>query len=182
MYACYAILLAVFLAGASPAIALDNLVGSRVPEWTVTGWINSPPLTLGDLSGSVTLVRWWTAPYCPYCAASSHALNEWYDSYRDRGFQVIGLYHHKTADPLDRANVERYAQRLGFRFPVAIDENWKTLKSWWLDRSEKPLWTSVSFLIDRQGVIRHIHPGGRYVKGDPDYNRMRADIEALLRE
>jgi len=177
-----AILFAIFMVGSSPALAQDNLVGSKAPEWIVSGWLNSPPLSLSDLSGSVTLVRWWTAPYCPYCAASSGALNEWYATYRDRGFQVVGLYHHKSGEPLDRVNVENYVRRLGFRFPVAIDDNWKTLKTWWLDRTEQPLWTSVTFLIDRQGVIRTVHPGGKYIKGDPDYSRMQADIELLLRE
>ena len=95
---------------------------------------------------------------------------------------MIGLYHHKGADLLDRRMVGQYVRRLGFRFPVAIDDNWTTLKTWWLDRTDQPLWTSVSFLLDRQGIIRSIHPGGKYVKGDPDYRRMQADIEALLRE
>jgi hypothetical protein len=32
------------------------------------------------------------------------------------------------------------------------------------------------------GVIRHIHPGGEYVKGDPDYAEMKSQIETLLQE
>ncbi|MDA2929744.1 hypothetical protein MYX84_07325 [Acidobacteria bacterium AH-259-O06] len=36
------------------------------------------------------------------------------------------------------------------------------------------------FFIDRQGVIRYIHPGGQYVKGDPDYKTLVKKIEELL--
>ena len=74
-----------------------------------------------------------------------------------------------------------HARRLGFQFPIAVDPQWRTLESWWLkNRDER--WTSVSFLLDRRGVVRHIHPGGQYVKGDADYAAMKATIEELLRE
>jgi hypothetical protein len=55
------------------------------------------------------------------------------------------------------------------------------LRRWWLNHGEGN-WTSVSFLIDRKGVIRHIHSGGEYVKGDKDYAKMKKQIEALLLE
>ena len=77
--------------------------------------------------------------------------------------------------------VKEYADGFGFKFPVAIDPDWKTLHRWWLDRGSHDF-TSVSFLIDRKGVIRHIHPGGEYVKGDKDYALMKKRIEALLAE
>jgi hypothetical protein len=31
-------------------------------------------------------------------------------------------------------------------------------------------------------VIRHVHPGGSYVKGDKAYEAMRGKIEELLKE
>jgi len=62
-----------------------------------------------------------------------------------------------------------------------VDPEWRTLKQWWLDRGDER-WTSVSFLLDRKGVVRHIHPGGQYVKGDKDYDAMKAKIEELLAE
>ena len=147
----------------------------------MTNWINSGPLELKNLRGKVVLVRWWTAPDCPYCKATAPALNEFHEKYSERGLQVIGLYHHKSDEPLRVNDVKKYAQNFGFKFPVAIDADWKTLHRWWLDRS-KENWTSVSFLIDKRGVIRHIHPGGEYIKGDKDYAAMKAKIEELLAE
>jgi hypothetical protein len=78
-------------------------------------------------------------------------------------------------------SVARHAERLGFHFPVAIDDNWQTLTNWWLDSGHRK-WTSVSFLLDRQGRITHIHPGGQYVKGDASYTTMRRKIEEALSE
>jgi thiol-disulfide isomerase/thioredoxin len=155
------------------------LIGSKVPEWQVTGWINSKPLALKDLAGKVVLVRWWTAPGCPLCAATAPALNEFHSRYKDKGLMVIGLYHHKSTNPLKPAQVKRSAEKLGFQFPVAIDTDWKTLRRWWLDNGRRR-WTSVTFLIDKKEVVRHIHPGCQYVKGDKAYAAMKAKIEELL--
>lgn len=157
----------------------EELIGTTAQEWTVTHWLNSPPLTLKSLKGKVILVRWWTAPGCPYCAASAPALNEFHQLYRDKGLVVIGFYHHKSPKPLNPDEVPRLAKQFGFEFPVAIDPEWVTLRRWWL-AGRKKSWTSVSFLIDREGVIRYIHPGGAYVKGNPDYLALRQKIEGLI--
>ena len=117
----------------------------------------------------------------PYCSATAPALNEFHRVYREQGLAVVGLYHHKSRTPLDLAAVKQHAGRLGFEFPVAIDPDWRTLKRWWLDAGGEN-WTSVSFLIDRRGIVRHIHPGGQYVKGDPDYTALQAKLEELLAE
>jgi peroxiredoxin len=174
-----AVLLAVL--SASAGRAGDPLIGTQAPEWQVSDWANSKPLALKDLAGKVVLVRWWTAPGCPFCALTAPALNEFHRDYKGRGLVVLGFYHHKAETPLSAERVQRSAEKLGFRFPVAVDRDWKTLKRWWLDKHERA-WTSVTFLIDRKGVIRHVHPGGCYVKGDKDYEALRAKIEELLKE
>jgi thiol-disulfide isomerase/thioredoxin len=182
---CRCIVLSIMFLAFSPSFAraanAEKLIGKKPSEWEVSDWINSPPLTLKKLSGKVVLVRWWTAPDCPYCAATAPALNEFEEKYQDKGFVIIGLYHHKASAPLDPAEVKRHAEELGFKFPVAIDRDWKTLRRWWLKDRDRA-WTSVSFLLDRQGVIRHIHPGGKYVRGDKAYRTLKAKIEELLKE
>ena len=37
-------------------------------------------------------------------------------------------------------------------------------------------------LLDRHGIIRHIHPGGQYARGDEAYEILRAKILELLKE
>ena len=164
-----------------PLFGAEKLIGTKAPEWQVNSWLNSPPLELKSLRGKVVLVRWWTAPGCPYCVATAPALNEFYKSYHRKGLEVVGFYHHKSTEPLNVESVKKFSEKFGFKFPVAIDSDWKTLHHWWLDHDEQA-WTSVSFLIDRRGVIRHVHPGGQYVKGDKDYAAMKAKIEELLAE
>lgn len=172
------------LAAANVAMAANtdaSLLGRKPPEWNGLAWLDGEALSLAQLRGKVVLIRWWTAPHCPYCRATAPALNEFHRTYHDRGLQVLGFYHHKSPEPLSSDAVKQHAERLGFEFPIAIDPQWRTLKQWWLDRGEER-WTSVSFLLDRHGVVRHIHPGGEYVKGDADYAAMKAKIEELLAE
>jgi thiol-disulfide isomerase/thioredoxin len=171
--------LSLFLA-CPPRLTGETPVGTKPPEWEATHWLNSEPLALGGLRGKGVLVRWRTAPGCPYCAATAPALNEFHSRYQDKGLVVVGLYHHKADTPLGPAAVKRPAEKLGFRFPVAIDPGWRALRRWWLDGGDRR-WTSASFLIDRKGGVRHVHPGGQYVKGDQAYAALKAKVEELLK-
>ncbi len=175
------VLLMVAFFGSTVPVSAADPVGKAAAEWEVTEWINSPPLRLADLRGKVVLVRWWTAPDCPFCAASAPTLNELHSRYAGRGLEIVGFYHHKRDAPLEPADVARYAKSFGFRFPLAIDTDWKTLHRWWLDTGDRG-WTSVSFLIDGRGVIRYIHPGGQYAPDEPAARELEGKIVELLAE
>lgn len=159
--------------------AAASLVGTTPPAWQTERWLNSPPLELAALRGSVVLVRWWTAG-CPWCSATAPSLRALDREYAARGLRVIGMYHHKDDGPFEPALYEQTAKEYGFTFPVAFDPDWKTLRSWLggVDTG----WTSVTFVLDKHGVVRHVHPGGSYVQGEPAYDELRAAIERLLSE
>ena len=149
---------AALAAAADPAAAGAELIGTKALGWEGVEWLDTAPIRLEDLRGKVVLVRWWTDS-CPYCRRSAPALNEFHARFARRGLTVIGLYH---AKPIDRSipasEIRAAAQERGVGFPIAIDRGWSVLRRWWLDGGQRSA-TSVSFLIDRQGVIRHIHPG-----------------------
>ncbi len=158
----------------------SELIGKAAPGWALDTWFNSKPLALEDLRGKVVLVRWFMSPDCPFCSATAPSLNLFDQRYRERGLVVLGFYHHKSPEPLDPEAVKGYLEHYEFRFPVAIDPDWKTLKRWWLDRERS--WTSVSFLLDKKGMIRFIHPGGTYKPGSPDFAEIEKQIQRLLAE
>lgn len=161
---------------------VSSLVGMPAPEWKASSWLNGPPLAVSDLRGKVVLVRWFMSSECPYCNATAPALVKLHDDYAERGLAVVGMYHHKSDGPLVVADVTALVKdTYHFRFSVAIDDNWATLKRWWLN-DHPDSWTSVSFLIDRAGVVRHAHLGGEYAPGSDDYRQMRAWVEELLAE
>jgi peroxiredoxin len=160
----------------SESIDATTIVGKSPPPWRVD-WMGATPIDVADLRGSVVLVRWFTEG-CPYCASTAPSLVAFDHDFRSRGLQVIGMYHHKSDEPLEVANVKALAAKFGFTFPVAIDHDWSVLKQWWLDAH--PGWTSVSFLIDRHGTVRFVHTGGEYGPGSDDAAHMRRWIEQLL--
>ena len=172
-------LLALLSLAATTFSAGGEILGTQPPEWTVQEWLGAEPMTLAGLRGKVVVVRWWTGPGCPYCAGTVRVLNDLWKTERAHGVVVIGMYHHKSRDPLTRAHVSAQMQRLGIGFPVAIDAGRKTLHRWWLDGREQA-WTSVTFVLDRRGVVRHIHPGGEITAGSPEAAALRRAVEAAL--
>ena len=166
----------------------DELIGKSAPEWETLEWMNSQSLKLSGLGDKVVLIRWWTET-CSFCAASAPALNEFHDTFKEQGLVVIGMYHPKPPGPRRQSALEKAVKRLGFEFPIALDMDWSTLKRYWLAKG-RHRWTSVSFLIDKRGKIRYIHPGGEYYKGEDetrteaerDYDELKAMIEKLIAE
>ena len=170
----------------SDTIDAMTIVGKPVPAWDVD-WMGAAPIAPADLRGNVVLVRWFTEG-CPYCLATAPTLVSFDKELREKGLRVVGMYHHKSDEPLEPARVKALAGRFGFQFPIAIDHDWKTLRAWWLDDHEG--WTSVSFLVDRKGVIRFVHPGVMYfpkekredAEPNRDYELLDRAIQAVLAE
>lgn len=154
------------------------LIGTRVSEWHVRDWLNADPVSLQELRGRPVLVRWWTAG-CSLCATSTGSLNSLHERYAPHGLFVLGLYHHKSPGPLSVADVHDYARRFDYRFPIAIDHDWRTLQSWWLSGGARD-YTSVSMLLDQEGIVRYVHPGGRLTPGSDEFIRLERQIQALL--
>ena len=173
-----ALLLSACARDAVPDSRAAALIGSSAPEWTLSHWVGSQPLSLAQLRGRPVLIRWWAAPGCALCSASVARLQSLHRRYGAQGLFVLGLYHDKTGTPPDRRRLGRMASELGIGFPVALDPEWGTLKRYWLDRVPGSDYTSVSFLLDSEGIVRYVHPGGE-ISGE-DERALRQVIEELL--
>ena len=120
--------------------------------------VQGGPLSIKDLRGKVVLVRLWTSG-CPFCTRSAPALQTLFERYHDRGLVVVGIHHPKSKKARARDVVEEAVSALGIRFPVGIDNEWQTVKAYGVGTRFKAF-TSISVLIDKQGVIRWVHDGG----------------------
>jgi peroxiredoxin len=163
-----------------------ELIGTQAPSLNGLKWLNVEPLDIEDLRGKVVLIRFWLVG-CPLCERTAPALVELYNKYKDQGLIVIGIHHPKSERTKDPQLVRRTAERFGLTFPIAQDNNWKVINSYWLD-GRKRSFTSVSFLIDKKGVIRLIHDGGEFYRSESDQDAERAyqtieeKIQELLKE
>ena len=148
-------------APASPSAPGAERIGRPAPAWSFERWIRTAPLSLDALRGKVVLIRWWTDG-CHYCAATLPGLEALRTRYADRGLVVVGAYHPKPPRDVSDRKILAFADKLGFEGPIAVDREWSTLDRYWLAGHPERDWTSVSFLIDREGVIRWLHGGGAY--------------------
>jgi thiol-disulfide isomerase/thioredoxin len=168
----------------------EDRLGVAAPRLELKHWLHSPPLEMQALRGKVVLIRWWTEG-CPFCVATAPALRQLDGKYRSRGLEVIGIFHPKPAGDWSVERMRLASDGLGFSFPVALDPDWSALRRWWPDL-EKRGWTSVSFVVDKKGIIRYVHPGGEFHQNrigedghagcDRDYKEIERVIDNLLNE
>ena len=142
----------------------SELIGSRAPELHNLRWLNCKPLTLASLRGKVVLIRFWLID-CSFCQRTAPALNYLLDKYQNNGLVIIGIHHPKSKEAENQDLVSKGAKELKFKFPVAMDNDWTNVNAFWLSK-KKRAYTSASFLIDKRGKIRWIHPGGDIIKDE----------------
>jgi len=164
----------------------NGILGRPAPEWGPHRWVQGGPLSLAGLRGRVVLVRFFMSPECPLCRGTAPSLNELYRDFGPEGLVVVGMFTPKPRPrPTSVEEVREYVEAYAFRFPVAVDDDWSALRALWLDRVPDAAFTSSSLLIDKEGIVRHVHPGGVFARdGDAqarrDYEAMRAAVKKLL--
>jgi cytochrome c biogenesis protein CcdA/thiol-disulfide isomerase/thioredoxin len=156
------------LANCNPmATSLINC--GSAPNFTgITAWLNTPggkPLSLSKLRGKVVLVDFWTYS-CINCQRTLPHVESWYKDYARDGLVVVGVHTPEFAFEHVVSNVRSEATSLGVKYPVAVDDGYKTWNAY-----SNEYWPA-EYLIDARGDIRHISFGeGGY-----------SDTEQLIRQ
>lgn len=124
----------------------------------IQDWINSPPLKLEDLRGKVVLIDFWTYS-CINCIRTFPYLKQWYETYKDKGFVIIGVHTPEFAFEKELKNVQDAVKRFGLTYPVALDNNYQTWQAY------NNYYWPAHYLIDQEGMIRQVHFGeGKYLE------------------
>ncbi len=121
----------------------------------IEGWINTAngkPLTLAALRGRVVLVDFWTYS-CINCLRTLPHLKAWDASYRAAGLTIVGVHSPEFAFERVPDNVSSAVERLGIRYPVALDNDFATWRAY-----SNQYWPA-KYLIDRDGRVRYHHFG-----------------------
>jgi cytochrome c biogenesis protein CcdA/thiol-disulfide isomerase/thioredoxin len=129
----------------------------QAPDFTgIYKWLNSDPLTMAQLKGKVVLVDFWTYS-CINCIRTLPYVTKWYDTYKDKGFVVIGVHTPEFAFEKVSDNVQTAIQRFGIHYPVAQDNDYGTWNAY-----NNQYWPA-EYLINKDGEIVHEHFGeGEY--------------------
>ena len=134
----------------------------------IAKWLNTPDgasIDLKSLRGKVVLVDFW-AYSCINCQRAIPHVAGWYDAYRDKGFEVIGVHTPEYAFEKEEDNVVSGAKDLGITYPIAMDNGFST----WTNYRNR--YWPAEYLIDQQGIVRHV----KFGEGGYD------DTEKLIRQ
>ena len=138
----------------------------------ISAWINTPgarPLSLAKLRGKVVLVDFWTYS-CVNCIRTLPYLKAWDSQYRKAGLVIVGVQTPEFAFEHVVGNIRRAVGEHGIRYPVAVDDGYKTWNAW-----ANQYWPA-DYLIDRNGHVRDAH------FGEGAYAQTEGTIRTLLGE
>jgi len=155
-----------FIAAAfvSNAAAVES--GLSAPECRAATLKEQQPLDLSDYRGKVVYVDFW-ASWCLPCRISLPLLNELYNELRAEGFEVVAI----NVDE-NREDLLHFLQQCPVDFTIAVDPEGKCPEAY------EVVAMPSSYLIDRKGIIRHVHRGFR----KEDIEAIRQLVRALLAE
>lgn len=131
-----------------------NQDGSKsAPEITGIGdWLNSNGETIAGLKGKVVLVDFWTYS-CINCQRTLPFVTKWYDTYKDKGFTVLGVHAPEFSFEKKKENVQKAVKDFNINYPVALDNDFKTWNAY-----NNQFWPA-EYLINKDGKIVRTHFG-----------------------
>jgi thiol-disulfide isomerase/thioredoxin len=166
-----AALCALWLALSYPSSAMSQIIEEHIqaPELSADVWINSPPLTFGQLRGKIVLIDFWEYT-CIKCIRTFPHLRRWNRLYGPLGLVIIAVHTPEFAFAGDPKRVADAVQRFGFRFPVAVDSDSRIWHSYHNDS-----WPA-KYLIDKNGWLEYSQAG------EGDYAGFERLIQQLLKQ
>jgi len=142
----------------------------RMPEFAPGDWLNTErPLNKALLRGKVALIDFWDYT-CINCIRTLPYLKQWYQRYKDYGFEIIGVHSPEFRFARSRSQIEGAIERFEIAYPVLLDNEYTT----W-DRFANKAWPT-KFLIDAQGYVRY------RLQGEGHYQQTERAIQEALKE
>jgi thiol-disulfide isomerase/thioredoxin len=130
-------------------------------------WLNSKPLTLRALRGTVVLIHFWTYD-CINCIHTLPYVTAWYDRYHRQGFTVIGVHTPEFAYEHVTANVQAAITQYHIHYPVLQDNSYATWNAY------QNLYWPAFYLLDVHGHVRYS------TVGEGGYDLIEQAIRTLL--
>jgi thiol-disulfide isomerase/thioredoxin len=141
-------------------------VGRIAPACSLTSVGDGEPVALAPDRGKVLWIDFW-ASWCSSCAESFPFLMALDRDFRVRGLEIVAVNFDEEPE-----EVQAFLERHPARFEVAADRSGACPRDFGVEAMP------TAYLVDRRGVIRHVHRGFRA----QDAGALRELVEALLEE
>lgn len=138
-----------------------SLVGHRAPR-IARADLHGAPVSLASLRGKVVLLNFW-ATWCAPCKVEMPRFVAWQKQYGPGGLQIVGVSIDDSAQP-----AREFVDQMHLDYPVVMGDA-KLGQQY-----GGVLGVPVTFLIDRQGIVR------ARIDGETDLNALEAKIQGML--
>ena len=136
------ILVLLILSFSAPVEAANLTVGKVAPAFEIKTILGTP-ITQSSTKGRVLVINFW-ATWCAPCHHEMPELEKFYRKYHDQGVDVVAI---SLDDKSDLDAVKNAMKSCSFPFAMADDADMHRFGRVWR--------VPVTFVIDRNGVLRH---------------------------
>lgn len=152
--------------GSRATLEVRPEVGYLAPDFTLPS-LDGKTVRLSDFRGKKgAFINFW-ATWCAPCRLEMPTMEKAYQEYKDRGLEVLAV----SIDAGPKSVVKNFMQELKLTFPALLDPEMEVLRRYRIAA------IPASFLIDKEGIIRHRELGYR----DWTSPESRKLLEAVLR-
>ena len=124
-------------------------VGQQAPDLTLDDDQNTP-ISLRSLKGTRVVLYFYPKDDTPGCTVEACSFRDQYEEFRDAGAEVIGV----SSDSAEKHG--KFADKHRLPFVLVADAGGAVRKRYGVPATLGVLPGRVTFVIDRDGVVRHV--------------------------
>lgn len=136
-------------------------VGDTAPDFTLPDQ-DGEPVTLSALRGKPVVVYFYPRDETPVCTREACAFRDAYEAFAKVGAVVLGV----SGDTV--ASHGAFARRLGLPFLLLADVGDAVRKAWGVPKALGFLTGRTTYVLDRDGVVRHVFSAMLSAQGHVD--------------
>jgi|FaiFalFF_MnMetaG_3_1042247.scaffolds.fasta_scaffold00248_14 peroxiredoxin Q/BCP len=123
-------------------------VGDKAPDFTAES--THGVVTLSKYRGKNVVLYFYVKDMTPGCTTQSIGMKDSIDAIRALNAEVLGI----SSDNLEMH--KKFLERYKLNFPLVADTDNKISKAYGVYNEEKGRARRVTFIIDKDGIVRHI--------------------------
>ncbi|HLE20634.1 MAG TPA: TlpA disulfide reductase family protein, partial [Vicinamibacteria bacterium] len=140
--------------------------GYLAPDFTLPS-LDGQTVRLSDFRGKKAILLNFWATWCAPCRLEMPTMDKAYQEYKSRGLEILAV----NLDAGSNSVVKNFMHELSLSFPALLDPDMEVLRLY------RQFSIPATFLIDKQGIVRHRELGYRDWT-DPESRKL---LEAIVR-